>query len=225
MLFLKEIFMAKMGVTYEQVAIACQSLLKEGRDITARAILAKTGGSPNHVVKLWQRWRQEKEDIALAAVDEEVSSQVKQAILAECARKTALVKNQWADKVATTEKQLDEMGEMLLQMSLEKDRLTLELNKAQQHVIEQDKRQAIADQRLLDAQSRCQELENLYRESALARERAHTEKVMIEKQNQALEKRLANLEQQWQERSSNKLNSPISAENKKSVQKNKKIIA
>ncbi len=41
-------------------------------------------------------------------------------------RKTTLVKNQWADQVATTEKQLDEMGEMLLQMSLEKDRLTLE---------------------------------------------------------------------------------------------------
>ena len=124
---------------------------------------------------MWQHWRKEQEDIALAAVDEELSPQIKQAILAECARKTALVKNQWADKVAATEKQLTEMGEMLLQLDLEKDRLTLELNKAQQHIIEQDKRQAIADQRLLDAQSRCQELENLYRESALAHERAHTE--------------------------------------------------
>lgn len=217
--------MAKTGVTYEQVAVACQSLLKEGRGITARAILAKTGGSPNHVVKLWQRWRQEKEDIALAAVDEELSSQVKQAILAECARKTALVKNQWADKVAATEKQLTEMGEMLLQLDLEKDRLTLELGKAQQSMMEQDKRQAVADQRLLDAQSRCQELEKLYRESALAHERAHTEKVMIEKQNQVLEKRIAYLEQQWAEKTSNTVAPAILVDNKKSPHKNKKIMA
>ncbi len=183
--------MAKIGITYEQVAFACQSLLKDGQPITARAIMAKTGGSPANILKFWQQWRKEQEDIALAAVDEELSPQIKQAVLAECARKTALVKNQLADKMLTTEKQLDEMGEMLLQMSLEKDRLTLELNKAQKHIIEQDKRQAIADQRLLDAQSRCQELEKLYHESALAGERAHTEKVMIEKQNQILEKWLA----------------------------------
>ncbi len=127
--------------------------------------------------------------------------------------------------MAATEKQLTEMGEMLLQLDLEKDRLTLELGKAQQSMMEQDKRQAVADQRLLDAQSRCQELEKLYRESALAHERAHTEKVMIEKQNQVLEKRIAYLERQWQEQSSNKLSSYISEENKKSIQKNKKIMA
>jgi Plasmid replication region DNA-binding N-term len=214
--------MAKTGVTYEQVAFACQSLLKEGHDITARAILAKTGGSPNNVVKLWQRWRQEKEDIALAAVDEELSSQVKQAILAECARKTSLVKNQWADKVAATEKQLAEMGEMLLQIDLEKDRLTLELNKAQQTIVEQDKRQAVSDQRFLDMQSRCHELENLYHEAALGRERANTEKVMIEKQNQTIEKQIVYLENQWQEKLSSRLASLVPGESKKYAKKNKK---
>jgi hypothetical protein len=199
--------------------------LKDGQAVTSRAIMAKTGGSPDNILKFRQQWQKEQEDIALAAVDEELSPQIKQAVLAECAHKTALVKSLWADKVATAEKQLAEMGEMLLQMSLEKDRLTLELNKTQQHLIEQDKRQAIADQRLLDAQSRCQELEKLYRESALAHERAHTEKVMIEKQSQALEKRLEYLEHQWQENSSGKSTVHIPAENRKSVQKNKKIIA
>ena len=48
MLLLKEAFMAKTGITYEQVAFACQSLLKEGQAITARAIMAKTGGSPTN---------------------------------------------------------------------------------------------------------------------------------------------------------------------------------
>ena len=217
--------MAKTGITYEQVALTCQSLLKEGQTITARAILAKTGGSPNNITKFWQQWRKEQEDIALAAIDEELSLQVKQAILAECARKTSLVKNQLAGKVNTAEKQLAEMGEMLLQLDLEKDRLTLELNKAGQHIIEQDKRQAIADQRLLDAQSRCQEFENLYRESALSRERAHTEKLMLEKQNQTLEKRIAYLEQQRQEKIPGKITSTMPLDDKKSSHKNKKIIA
>jgi len=190
--------MAKIGITYEQVAFACQSLLKEGQTITARAILAKTGGSPTNILKHWQHWRKEQEDIALAAVDEELSPQIRQAILAESARKIAIVKQQLSGKIATAEQHLIEMQEMLYQADMEKDRLNSELQKAQQQMIEQDKRQAIADQRLLDAQSRCQELETRYRESALAHERAHTEKLMIEKQNQALEKRIDILEHQQQ---------------------------
>lgn len=43
--------MAKTGITYEQVAFACQALLKDGQTITARAIMARTGGSPAYVVK------------------------------------------------------------------------------------------------------------------------------------------------------------------------------
>ncbi len=65
------------------MAFTCQSLLKDGQTITARAIMAKTGGSPANILKFWQQWRKEQEDIALAAVDEELSPQIKQAVLAD----------------------------------------------------------------------------------------------------------------------------------------------
>jgi chromosome segregation ATPase len=192
--YFKGDFMAKIGVTYEQVALTCQSLLKEGQTVTVRAVLAKVGGGAAQISKLIQQWRSEQENIAMAAVDEELSQQIKQAILAESARKTTLVKQQLSGKINAMEQQLAEMGDMLLKADQEKDQLTVELQKVQQQSLEQDKRLAVADQRLLDAQARCQELEKLYREAALAHERAHTEKLMIQKQNEALEKRIDYLE-------------------------------
>ena len=190
--------MAKTGVTYEQVALACQSLLKEGQSPTFRNEIPKTGGAASAVSKHLNTWRNEQENIVLAALDEELSPQVRQAILAESARKTTLVKQQLSGKITAMEQQLAEMGDMLLKADQEKNQLTLELQKVQQQILEQDKRLAVADQRLLDA-SRCQELERLYRESALAHERAHTEKLMIQKQNDTLEKRINYLENNWRE--------------------------
>lgn len=191
--------MAKTGITYEQVAYACQSLMKEGQTVTTRNILAHTGGSPNGILKHLQLWRREQEEIALAAVDEELSPQIKQAILAECARKTAQVKQQWGDKIAASEQQLVEMQGWLNQAELEKNKLISELSQAQAQIVAQDKCQAITDQRLLDVESRNQELEKSYREVALAHERARTEKVMIEQQKVSLEKRVENLEHQLKE--------------------------
>ncbi len=190
--------MAKIGITYEQVALVCQSLMKEGQSPNFRNVMAKTGGAAAKVSEHLNTWRNEQENIVLAALDEELSPQIKQAILAESARKTTLVKQQLSGKITAMEQQLAEMGELLLKTDLEKDQLTQELQKTQQQIIEQDKRLAIADQRLLDAQARCQELEKLYRESALAHERAHTEKLMIQKQNETLEKRIERLEAQPQ---------------------------
>lgn len=191
--------MAKTGITYEQVAYACQTLLKEGQTITARGIMAKTGGSPNRIMPLWQQWRVEQEGIALAAVDEELSPQIKQAILAECARKTTQVKQQWTDKISVSEQQLAEMQTFLHQAELEKEKMTINLSQLQAQGIEQEKRQAIADLRLADAEARNKELEKAYREASLAHERARTEKAMTAQQKESLEKRIEKLEQQLKE--------------------------
>jgi hypothetical protein len=152
--------MAKTGVTFEQVALACQSLLKEGQSPNFRTVLAKTGGAAAKVSEHLNTWRNEQEAIVLAALDEELSPQIKQAILAESARKTTLVKQQLSGKITAMEQQLAEMGKLLLKTDLEKDQLTQE---------------------------------KLYRESALAHERAHTEKLMIQKHNENLEKRVERL--------------------------------
>ncbi len=203
--------MAKTGITYEQVARTCQTMLKEGQTITARGIMAKTGGSPNLIVKHWQQWRREQEDIALVAMGEELSPQIKQAILAECARKTTAVKQQLAGQVATAEQHLTEIQELLQQAALEKDTLATAANKANQQIIEQDKRQAVTEQRLLDIEQRNKEIEQLYRESSLAHERVNTEKTMIEKQKESLEKRIDYLERQLQELQNSKHQSELAA--------------
>ena len=46
--------MPKSSITYAQVAEACQALLGEGQKITLRAIVARSGGSPNAVLQLWK---------------------------------------------------------------------------------------------------------------------------------------------------------------------------
>jgi hypothetical protein len=65
-------FMAKIGVTYEQVALACQSLLKEGQSPNFRNVMAKTGGAAKKVSEYLNTWRNEQENIVLAALDEEL---------------------------------------------------------------------------------------------------------------------------------------------------------
>ncbi len=184
--------------------------------------MPKTGGAANVVSKHLNTWRNEQESIVLAALDEELSPQIRQAILAESARKTTLVKQQLSGKITAMEQQLAEMGDMLLKADQEKDQLTTELQKVQQQTLEQDKRLAVTDQRLLDAQARCQELERLYRESALAHERAHTEKLMIQKQNEALEKRIDRLENNRHEQPSHPPQPQVKTNTKKVPQKAQK---
>ena len=70
--------------------------------------------------------------------------------------------------MVASEQQLVEMQEWLNQAELEKNKLVSELSQAQAQIVAQDKRQAITDQRLLDIESRNQELEKSYREAALA---------------------------------------------------------
>src|SRR5262249_6807051 len=149
--------------------------------------------------KHWQQWRQQQADIAMAALEEELSPQIKQAILAEAARKTTQVKQHFAHQIAAANRQWIEIQELLKQSESEKEKLASDLNKANSQIIEQEKQQAVTQQRLADAEARNKETERLYRESLLAHERAQTEKVMTEKQKESLEKRIENLEQQLKE--------------------------
>ena len=105
--------MPKNSVTYLQVAEACQTLLAEGQKITLRAIVAKVGGSPNIILPFIKQWQAEQDDIALAAIDEELSQSVRQAILAEYARKISQVKTHFAKKIMDSEQQFQDLQAVL----------------------------------------------------------------------------------------------------------------
>lgn len=178
--------MAKPGITYEQVAQACQSLLDEKEKITLRAIVSITGGSPNNVLKFWKEWRQQQDDIAMGDIEETLSLQAQQAILAECARKTASIKEVFHHKIAETEQQLSEVRKLFANAEQE-------LAETHSQIGEQAKKLAVSDQRYADAEHRLKEIEALYRTAIMAQERTQTEKEAAEKQNADLQQRLNKL--------------------------------
>ncbi len=140
------------AITYPEVAEACQTLAGEGHKITLRAILARTGGSPNAVLPFWKQWRQEQEEITLAAIEEEISPPVKQAILAECARKVSAVKAHFAKKITDSEQQWHDLQALLTEAEQTRQRLHTEITQMQHQMIEQQTRQRLADQQLTDTE-------------------------------------------------------------------------
>ena len=175
--------MAKPGITYEQIAQACQSLTDEKQKLTLRAIVAITGGSPNNVLKLWKEWRQKQDDIATGDIEETLSLQVQQALLAECALKTTSLREVFTRRIAETEQQLIDVRKLLADAEQE-------IEETHSKIAEQAKQLAVSDQRYLDAEHRLKETEALYRTAILAQERTQTEKEAAEKLSVNLQHRL-----------------------------------
>jgi len=176
--------MAKTGgISYDQVAQACQSLLDEKQKITVRSILSITGGSPNTVLEFYRQWRQQQDDISMADIEEDLSLQIRQAILAECARKTTSIKEVFTRKVTDAEQQLTEVKKLLANFEQQ-------LEDANSKITEQGKEVAVNHQRFIDSDQRLKEMEALYRAAIMAQERTQTEKEVAEKQAADLQNRL-----------------------------------
>ena len=174
--------MPKSSITYSQVAEACQALLGEGQKITLRAIVARSGGSPNSVLHLWKQWQNEQEDITLAALDEELSPSVKQAILAECGRKVAAVKTYYAKKITESYQQWQEMQMLVQETEQQKQQLQNELTEMQTKLVEQNARINFHEQQFTEANKCLKEMEGQYQTVLVAHERSLAEKIMTEKQ-------------------------------------------
>lgn len=160
--------MPKTSITYQQIAEACQALTGEGYKITLRAIVAKIGGSPNSVLQFWRQWQQEQEDITLAAIDEELSAPIKQAILAECARKVSAVKSHFAKKITESKQQWQDMQTLFSEAEQQAQQLQAEITQAQRQIIEQNARQILIDQRLADSEKHLKEIEALHQTALLS---------------------------------------------------------
>ncbi len=174
--------MPKNSITYPQVAEACQTLLSEGQKITLRAIVAKSGGSPNAVLQFWKQWQREQEDITLAALDEDLSPSVKQAILAECARKVSLIKTHFAKKITESDQQWQDMQALAQEADQQKQQIQSELTETQTRLLEQNARASLHEQQLTEADKRLKDMEGRYQAILIAHERSQAEKIMMEKQ-------------------------------------------
>lgn len=174
--------MPKNSITYSQVAEACQTLLGEGQKITLRSIVAKSGGSPNVVLQFWKQWQREQEEITLAALDEDLSPSVKQAILAECARKVSLIKTHFAKKITESDQQWQDIQALMQKADQQKQQLQSELAETQTRLLEQNARISLHEQQLAEADKRLKDMEGRYQAILIAHERSQAEKIMMEKQ-------------------------------------------
>ncbi len=189
--------MAKPGITYAQVATACQDLLSEGQNVKLRSIVAITGGSPNKVLQHWQRWQREQGEATLKELEEDLSSEVKQAIRAECARKMRVITEEYDSFRVSTVQQMTDMQSQLDETLKKKEGLRLDIAVAKNELQEQKKLTALMEQRSTDCTKLLKELEKKYIESEKGMERAVTEKSMLEKQLLELQERFNRLEQQY----------------------------
>ena len=189
--------MAKTGVTYTQVATACQDLLREGQNIKLRSITAITGGSPNKVLQHWQQWQQEQGEATLKQLEEDLSSEVKQAIRAECARKMRVIKEEYNSFRTSTVQQMIDMQSQLDETLKKKEDLRLDISVAKNELQEQKKQTSVSEQRAADYAKRLKEVEKEFLQSEKGMERAITEKTMLEKQMLELQERFNRLEQQY----------------------------
>lgn len=191
--------MAKPGVPYEQVATACEALLKTGQTITLRAILAHTGGSPNYILKHWHKWQKEQEAGALKSMEDDFSAELKQAIRLDWARKSQVLQAQYDHLKKTTDQQLTDFQTLLDAKIKEKEQLRLDIAVVESKLRDEERKAAIADQRASDHLKDLKELEKNFMAAEKTKERALTEKSMLEKQIPELQTRISQLERQHQE--------------------------
>lgn len=190
--------MGRPGVTYEQTAAVCDDLLKNGQKITLRDIMARTGGSPNHISKHWHTWQTAQESIALKHLEEDFSPEIKHAIRAEFARKMQALRAEYDNLKQITEQQLADLRRVLEDALAKKEALKLDIGVVSSELRDEERKTAIAEQRFADCSERLNDREERLAQAEKAKERAIAEKDMLANQLTELQGRFSRLEQHHQ---------------------------
>lgn len=198
--------MAKIGITYEDFLKAYETLELEGQKLTLENLRIKAGGSPNTILKYWHQYRDEKTTLAMQSINEELSAQVKHAVLVECARKSQGIKEILQVKIKEGEQQLLEMQELHNRSEHEKEGLRAELehtkNDAQEKILKLEKLLSAAEQKAKDAREETIKIDgrlaDLLKQSQAIQTTLHKAELRAtaaEARNSELEKQLEKLEQ------------------------------
>lgn len=120
--------MKKPAFGYEKVAEICHKLVEQGETPTMRSVRDRVGaGSMSTILEYLNRWKRENE--LSYTVDDDLSAEFKQAVLAECARKLSSVKDRLQAQIDESETQITEMHEVLKALEEKADELIAELEK------------------------------------------------------------------------------------------------
>lgn len=149
--------MARKGILYEQVAEAVAALQAEQRNVTVRAIHARTGGSMSTVLKHYRRWQYEQAGAPadLPDISPRLAETLREEMRNHARRSIQAMENRLRDG----EEQLKRADEDLRSLTRELARAREQISRLTDHVGELEQRLREADERAVNAETLLQELQ------------------------------------------------------------------
>lgn len=188
--------MPRKGISYEQVANACNDLQKTER-LSVRAIQARTGGSMTTVLKHYRRWQRERS--GEQGVEQVISERLRHALLSELEEAATRSRQSMREQLQTSQQQL-----VAVQAKADQARQRLAKQKEQAELLHRQyaQRQRVTELRAVTAERELRSLRAclVNRQLALNRERRLRQQIEVDLQEmqnlkQAAEARLAKQEQ------------------------------
>lgn len=159
--------MPRKGISYEQVANACNDLQKTQR-LSVRAIQARTGGSMTTVLKHYRRWQRERS--GEHGVEQDISERLRHALLSELEEAATRSRQAMQSQLQTSQRQL-----VTVQAKADQARQQLARQQKQAELLHRQygQRQRVTEQRAVAAERELRSLRAclVNRQLALNRER------------------------------------------------------
>jgi chromosome segregation ATPase len=178
--------MRQETITYDVFYQAIQKMQAENEKISVRTVLSHIGGSFPKVAGFLKRWRQEQAH-AQAAINHELSPNVRQVIIAEIGKAVAETKAFFEKQLAEASEQIDETNEALSKQERR-------IEDYEQEIYQLNQQLATANELPAKQLEKITSLEKKLEQTIEAQHRADKQAAIAETRCNELEKQLARQE-------------------------------
>jgi len=182
--------MARIGITYEQVAAAADAIIGEGQQPTINAVRDRIGtGSPNTVHRHLTAWRAARPQATVAAP--ELPASLTTAIAAEIERAAASARAEIESKLVQSQAEAAELANAGESLETERDEL---LEQVAELTTERDTLAGKADQQAADIKAQAERIEREQQAAEAARVDLAKAQLKIESSTERLGEQAAEIE-------------------------------
>lgn len=182
--------MARIGITYEQVAAAADAIIGEGQQPTINAVRDRIGtGSPNTVHRHLTAWRAARPQATVAAP--ELPASLTTAIAAEIERAAASARAEVESKLVQSQAEAAELANAGESLETERDEL---LEQVAELTTERDTLAGKADQQAADIKAQAERIEREQQAAEAARVDLAKAQLKIESSTERLGEQTAEIE-------------------------------
>jgi chromosome segregation ATPase len=182
--------MARIGITYEQVAAAADAIIGEGQQPTINAVRDRIGtGSPNTVHRHLTAWRAARPQATVAAP--ELPASLTTAIAAEIERAAASARAEVESKLVQSQAEAAELANAGESLETERDEL---LEQVAELTTERDTLAGKADQQAADIKAQAERIEREQQAAEAARVDLAKAQLKIESSTERLGEHTAEIE-------------------------------